>query len=161
MRGLTRFADNRMKNITIRIATDKDLPKVLELYSHPEIDGDKVLKLAEARTIFDKMKLYPDYNIYVAECADEIVGTFSLAIMDNICHSGAKSGLIEAVVVSENCQGQGVGKQMMDFAIEACRAKSCYKVELSSNIKRDMAHKFYEKIGFKFHGYSFLTEIKE
>ena len=146
--------------MTIRIATDKDLPKVLELYSHPEIDNGNVLSLTEAQAIFDKMKLYPDYNIYIAECADKIVGTFSLAILDNISHMGSKSGIIESVVVSQDMQGQGIGKQMMDFAIEVCRKKSCYKVELSSNLKREMAHKFYEKIGFKFHGYSFLTETK-
>ena len=144
----------------IRIATNEDLPEVLNLYSHPEIDDGHVLELKEAKSIFEKMKSYPDYNIYVAEIDNQIVGTFALAIMDNLAHMGAKSGLIEDVVVSQSFERQGIGKKMMEFAIELCKEKSCYKVCLSSNLKRQNAHKFYDSIGFKVHGYSYLTELK-
>ena len=144
----------------IRIATDEDLPGILELYSQPELDNKQVLDKNEAKTIFDKMKLYPDYHVYVAEIDGKIVGTFALAIMDNLAHMGSKSGLVEDVVVSQQLQGQGIGKQMMKFAVEICKEKSCYKVCLSSNLKRQNAHKFYESIGFKIHGYSFLMELE-
>jgi len=50
-------------------------------------------------------------------------------------------------------------QEMMQFAIATCREKSCYKVCLSSNLKRENAHQFYEGIGFRKHGYSFLTEL--
>lgn len=143
----------------IRIAEEKDLPKILELYSQPAMDDKQVLEINEARTIFNKMKSYPDYHIYVAEMDDKIVGTFALAIMDNLAHMGSKSGLIEDVVVSQSLQDQGIGKQMMKYAIGLCKEKSCYKVCLSSNLKRQNAHKFYENIGFKIHGYSFLMEL--
>ena len=79
--------------------------------------------------------------------------------MDNLAHMGSKSGLIEDVVVSQALHGQGIGKQMIAFAIQTCKEKSCYKVCLSSNLKRKNAHKFYENIGFKIHGYSFLMEL--
>ena len=144
----------------IREATEEDLPGILELYSHPEIDNGIVLDLKDAKQIFEKMKSYPDYHIYVAETDNKMAGTFALAILDNIAHMGAKSGLIEDVVVSLDFQRQGIGKKMMEFAIELCREKSCYKVCLSGNLKRKNSHKFYENIGFKIHGYSFLTEVK-
>jgi len=146
--------------MNIRVATDADLPEILGLYSQLDSDGEQALAMDEAKAIFGKMAQYPDYHVYVAEADGEIVGTFALAIMDNLAHRGRKSGLIEDVVVSQSSQGRGVGKQMMMFAIETCREKACYKVCLSSNLKRQNAHKFYEGIGFKIHGYSFLTELE-
>lgn len=144
----------------IRVATEEDLSEVLKLYSQLETDNSQVLEINAAKAIFDKMKLYPDYNVYVAEADGVIAGTFALAIMDNMAHMGARSGLIEDVAVSPLLQGQGIGKQMMKFAVEICRGKSCYKVCLSSNMKRKNAHQFYESIGFKIHGYSFLMELE-
>jgi len=142
----------------IRIAEEKDLPEILALYLLVE-DDDQILTVDEAKTIFNKMGSYPDYHVYVAEIDGKIAGTFALAIMDNLAHMGSKSGLIEDVVVAESFQGQGIGKQMMRFAVETCKGKSCYKVCLSSNQKRVNAHKFYENLGFKIHGYSFTMEI--
>lgn len=144
----------------IRIASEKDLPEILELYSQPDMDNKQILGIEEAKIIFNKMTLYPDYHVYVADIDGKIVGTFALAIMDNLAHVGSKSGLVEDVVVSQSLQGQGIGKQMMKYAIELCKENSCYKVSLSSNLKRQNAHSFYESIGFKIHGYSFSMELE-
>lgn len=48
---------------------------------------------------------------------------------------------------------------MMKYAIEYCKKYGCYKVSLSSNLKREKAHHFYESLGFRIHGYSFLLEL--
>jgi len=145
-------------NVLIRIAEESDLPGILELFSQPDIDDGHILELDKAGAIFNKMKLYPDYNTYVAEENGKIVGTFALAIMDNLTHMGSKSGLIESVVVLHSLQGQGIGKQMMKYAIDLCREKKCHKVCLSSGLKRLKAHEFYEGLGFEKHGYSFLLQ---
>lgn len=79
-------------------------------------------------------------------------------IMDNLAHQGAPSGIIEDVVVSERHQRQGIGKAMMQYAMQVCQERGCYKVSLSSNLKRAKAHRFYESLGFQKHGYSFLVE---
>jgi GNAT superfamily N-acetyltransferase len=44
---------------------------------------------------------------------------------------------------------------MMDEAAAIARGKGCYKLILSSNLKREAAHAFYESLGFERHGYSF------
>jgi len=150
-----------MKNdLIIRTAEEKDLLEILKLYSQPDMDNNRILELSDAKIIFNKMKSYPDYHVYVAEVNEIIIGTFALAILDNLAHMGSKSGLIEDVVVSQPHQGQRIGKRMMEFAIEICRDKSCYKVCLSSNLKRQNAHAFYENIGFRKHGYSYLMELE-
>ena len=143
----------------IRVATGQDLPGILALYTQPGVDDGQALSVSEAEAIFARMRSYPDYRVYVAEADGEIAGTFALAILDNLAHAGARSALIEDVAVAPALQGRGIGKEMMRFAMDICREKSCYKVSLSSNLKRQNAHKFYEGLGFQIHGYSFLTEL--
>jgi len=108
----------------IRIAAEQDLPGILEVYAQPGMDGEQVLSVNDAKVIFDRMVSYPDYHVYVAEMDGKIVGTFALAIMDNLAHMGRKSGLIEDVAVSRTLQGQRIGREMMRFAIETCREKA-------------------------------------
>lgn len=143
----------------IRKATETDIPAILHLYAQLERGGENTLSLLEAVEIFRRIESYPDYHIYIAIQQGEILGTFSMAIMDNLAHLGARSGLIEDVVVDGKHRGQGIGKEMMRYAMDLCREKACYKVSLSSNIYREDAHRFYESLGFKIHGFSFQMEL--
>ena len=141
-------------------ATAADLPCVLRLYAENEITPDDVLQSSDAREIWERFSAYPDYKLYVARIAGEIVGTFALLIMDNLAHRGAKSGVVEDVIVGRKFQERGIGKQMMRFALARCRDAGCYKLSLSSDLKRTSAHAFYEALGFVKHGYSFIAELK-
>jgi GNAT superfamily N-acetyltransferase len=141
--------------IKIMEAKKKDLPFILKLYAVKDIDAGNVLPIKKAEQIFSNMRSYPNYKIYIAVFNSKTVGTYSLAIMDNIAHLGKSSGLVEAVVVDETMRSKGIGKQMMKHALRICKANNCYKMNLSSNLKRKRAHHFYQKLGFKRHGISF------
>ena len=65
----------------------------------------------------------------------------------------------DAVIVTAEYRNQGIGKQMMQTAFQLSAAAGCYKVMLSSNLKRDRAHQFYQSLGFKQHGWSFSLEL--
>jgi GNAT superfamily N-acetyltransferase len=135
-----------------------DLPRLLELYALLDFGPSKKLSLEEARLQFLHYRKYPDYRIYVAELAGVIVGTFALIIIDSVAHGGMPFGIVEDVVVARDCQGKGVGQNMMQFAMARCNDKGCYKLALSSHLKREEAHKFYESLGFEKHGFSFLIQ---
>jgi len=143
----------------IRKAEEKDLPSILALYSEIDLVKEESLSLKRAQAIFSRIRSYPNYNIYITIEEREIVGTFALLIMDNLAHNGAPSGLIEDMAVREDWQGKGIGKQMMEYAMQICKEAACYKLALSSNVIREKAHKFYESLGFKKHGYSFAVDI--
>jgi GNAT superfamily N-acetyltransferase len=146
-------------NLTIRTAEKPDLPAICRLYAQPDFDNGKLLPLDKAEKLFDQIQSYPNYHIYVALNGTDIVGTFELLIMHNLGHQGASSGIVEDVVVDAAWQGKGVGKAMMRFAIECCRKAGCYKIALSANLKRKDAHRFYELLGFKKHGFSYVVEL--
>ena len=130
------------------------------MYGQLEVDAGDVLSIEEARAVVQRFRAYPDYKLYVACLDAAVVGTFALLIMDNLAHRGARSAVVEDVVVVAAHQGRGIGRQMMRFALERCREAGCYKMALSSNRRRAAAHRFYESLGFVRHGYSFSMEME-
>jgi ribosomal protein S18 acetylase RimI-like enzyme len=145
--------------VVIRPADDADLEAVLGLYAQPGYDDGRMLSLADARKMLARFKSYPDYTLYVATHDGAIVGTFALLIMDNFGHLGTPSAVVEGVVVAPHMQSRGIGQIMMDFARDRSTEKGCYKVVLSSNVKRERAHAFYERLGYRIYGYSFRLDV--
>jgi GNAT superfamily N-acetyltransferase len=145
--------------LRIRPATAADLPAVLSLYAQPEMDDGDVLPVAEAERLFERFSIYPDYTLYIAEDGPQVVGTFALLVMDNLGHLGARSAIVEDVMVSPDRHGNGIGQTMMRFAATTAAAKGCYKLMLSSGAKRARAHAFYEQLGFERHGVSFRLDL--
>jgi len=141
--------------VVIREALEQDLPQVLALYAQPGLDDGHTLTVEQAKQHYRRFKQYPNYRLFVAEWNSEIVVTFALLIMDNLAHVGTPSGVVEDVVVMVEHQGKGIGRRMMEAALAKCRESGCYKMALSSNLKREAAHAFYESLDFEKHGYSF------
>ena len=142
--------------LEIQQVTSKDLPLLNQLYT--EIDEESPLSLPHVEQIFEQIKQYPNYQIYIAWLKGEAVGTFSLLFIPMILHD-SKSALIDAVVVTSTYRHQGIGKAMMQEALKLSREAGCYKAMLSSNLKRTVAHQFYESLGFKQQGWSFSLEL--
>ncbi len=148
-------------DIKIRKAKDKDLSSILQLYAHLGMDDGSILTLKQALKIFGRIQTYPDYNLYIAVAKGKVIGTFALLVMDNLGHTGTRSGVVEEVVVHPDYRRRGIGGRMMKFAVDYCRKRDCYKMALSSNVQREDAHRFYEALGFKKHGYSFIVEFAD
>lgn len=145
-------------NFSIRQATIDDVPSILNIYA-AALDNNKVLAIEDAKKIFIKQSQYPDYHVFLAELDNEAVGTFALLVMENMAHMGTPSAVVEDVGVLPGLQGKGIGKKMMEYALNYAKEKGCYKMSLSSNLRREQAHQFYESLGFKKHGFSFLMEL--
>jgi GNAT superfamily N-acetyltransferase len=79
--------------------------------------------------------------------------------MENIGHMGSPSAIVESVAVAPDAQGMGVGKALMAHALAIAAANNCYKLALSSNIRRTSAHAFYDRLGFQRHGVSFVVPL--
>ena len=147
------------ESLTFRVASRQDLPHILDLYARA-LDG-RALPVAEAEQLFERIRRYPDYQLYLAEYDGRLAGTFALLIMDNLGECGTPSGVVEDVVVEPEFQRRGVGRAMMQHALSLCRQKGCYKMMLSSNLARTAAHAFYESLGFEKHGYSFRIDTEQ
>jgi N-acetylglutamate synthase-like GNAT family acetyltransferase len=131
----------------VRKATIIDLPKILELYKelNPE---DEELDLVTAQSIWKNSESKNSVTYLVAFDNNDIVGTCNIAIIDNLTRSGRPYAIIENVITSVKSRRKGIGKELIEKAVELAQSSNCYKVILLSSSKRSEAHKFYESIGF-------------
>ena len=90
----------------------------------------------------------PRQRLLVAERGGAVVGSVTLIVVPNLTHDGKPYGIIENVVVREDARRGGIGAALMRAAIAAAREAGCYKVALTSNLRRTDAHSFYEWLGF-------------
>jgi ribosomal protein S18 acetylase RimI-like enzyme len=143
--------------LLLREATADDLPAVLALYAQPGLNDSQVLPLERAREVFAQFARYPSYRLFVA-CneAGHVLGSYALLVMHNLAHLGTPSAIVEDVVVDLHCRGRGIGRRMMEHARSLAHEAGAYKLALSSNLKRERAHAFYDSLGFQRHGISFV-----
>lgn len=137
---------------TIRLATESDLPRLIELYGQLEFDASRETVgspiLPSYQKAFDEIAGDPRQQLFVIEAEGSVVGTACLIIVPNLTHQGRPYAIVENVVVEAGSRSSGYGEQLMRHVIERARSAGCYKVALTSNQQRLEAHRFYEKLGF-------------
>lgn len=143
--------------IWVRVAGKSDIAVVTQLLAQMDA-GEAPMPVTRAERIFRQMSRYPDYRCYLAFDGDAPVGTFTLLMFDALVHGGTREALVDGVVVTPERRGQGIGKLMLAEAMRIARESGCYKLALSSNKKREDAHRFYESLGFQRHGVSFAID---
>ncbi len=146
--------------ITIREATEKDIPCILELYRQLTIttsptEQNYSANLDVYQRAFSKIKAFTGCELLVAEEISEVVGTIVLIIVPNLSHKALPWAAVENVVVDERYRRQGIGRLLMDYATARAREAGCYKIQLISDKRRTEAHKFYRTLGYKASGHGF------
>ena len=150
----------QMPTVEVRVAGAADLPAIMRILAESGIDGGESFTLEEAREHWERIRKRPGFRLFIAALDGEIAGTYSLLIMEKLGKRGTPAGVVEDVAVAPAQQGRGIGRAMMEHAREQCRRAGCYKLALSSNLKRGDAHRFYESLGFERHGYSFAVFLR-
>ncbi len=151
-----------MPNATIEIkpATADDAHTLIMLLAEMDDSPTRpILGIDGARKIMAKMAAYPHFHAYLVLADGVAVGTFSLLVFGSLTHEGAHQAVLDAVVIRRAYRNQGIGSVMLEEACRIAADAGCYKISLSSNLKREDAHRFYETYGFKQHGVSFSLPL--
>ena len=136
----------------IRRAVVKDLPSIIQMLADdpigreredPAVPPDPAYQAAFEAIMTDQHQL-----LVVATIEEEVVGTLQLTFIPGLARKGAWRGQIEAVRVSRSRRSTGLGQQLFDWAIDECRACGCALVQLTTDVDRPDAHRFYERLGF-------------
>lgn len=96
--------------------------------------------LADAQT--------PPSDVLVAEADGEVVGVAQLIVFRHVQVHGAWCAELESVHVRADRRGNGIGAVLVETAIERARSLRCHRVQLTSNMERRDAHRFWEQMGF-------------
>jgi GNAT superfamily N-acetyltransferase len=92
------------------------------------------------------------------ERSGEVLGLLSVHQFAAL-HDDAPVALITALVVAERARGLGVGRQLVDRAIDTARLWGCTRLIVTTHVRRADAHAFYEHIGFELTGRRYVKTL--
>lgn len=140
-------------NLKLRSATRQDLTEIVRMLSDDFLGSQRERyedPLPESYLkAFDEIDADKNNELIVAEIESEIVGTLQITFTPSISFQGGKRATVESVRVNEKFRGQGIGKEMMKWAIERAKQENCISMQLTTNSERTDAHRFYENLGFE------------
>lgn len=99
-------------------------------------------------------------SVLVAEIDGEVIGCLSTSMMI-VLHRPAPVGRISMLVVDERLRGKGVGAQMIAAAEKLLAGKGCQLVEVTSNLRRVDAHRFWERNGYERTSARFAKQVRD
>ncbi|MEV6682653.1 GNAT family N-acetyltransferase [Streptomyces erythrochromogenes] len=134
----------------IRPATEADLPAIVAMLADDPLGATRESPedLAPYRTALERLSCDPNQHVVVAVRAGRVVGTLQLTIIPGLSRKGATRAIIEGVRVHADERGSGLGTRFIEWAIEKSRSENCTLVQLTSDVTRTDAHRFYERLGF-------------
>jgi GNAT superfamily N-acetyltransferase len=97
-------------------------------------------------------------KVLVAELDGRAIGCLSTSTM-TVLHRPAPVGRISMMVIAEDLRGQGIGAKLVAAAERTLRDKGCQLVEVTSNLRRTDAHRFWERIGYDRTSVRFAKDI--
>ena len=101
-----------------------------------------------------------DDRVFVAvdERAGDVLGMLSVHQFHGL-HDNAPVALITALVVADRARGLGAGKSLVDRAAETAREWGCTRLMVTTHVRREAAHAFYEHIGFELTGRRYVKTL--
>jgi ribosomal protein S18 acetylase RimI-like enzyme len=137
----------------LRLANIEDLPAIIRL-----IADDFLGRQRENFTeplhenyikAFRQIEADPNNELVVGEIDGAIIATLQLTYIPSLSFQGGKRCTVESVRVDEQFRGQGIGRELMIWAIDRAKEKGCVSMQLTTHNERKRAHRFYENLGFK------------
>jgi ribosomal protein S18 acetylase RimI-like enzyme len=98
---------------------------------------------------FGEIDADPNNELIVGELDGKVVGMLQLTFTPSISFQGSRRCTVESVRVDSELRGHGIGREMMHWAIERAHERGCRSMQLTTNLDRVDAHRFYERLGFK------------
>ena len=137
-----------------RKATEKDVSTIVGMIADDELgkkrENFKNPLPAEYLKAFEKIRSDENQELIVVENEDlEVVGTLQLSFIQYLTYRGGIRAQIEAVSIRKDKRGQGIGKEMFQWAIVRAKERNAHLLQLTTDKKRPEAITFYEDLGFK------------
>ena len=139
--------------VQIRSATYNDLPQIVEMLADDPLGKQREQFITPLPKTYQQAfnAINEDLNneLIVAQKDDDVVGVLQLTFIPYLTYKGGWRLLVEGVRVDSRFRGCGIGKQLLQYAIEKAKQKKCVIVQLTTDKSRIDTHRFYENLGFK------------
>lgn len=133
-----------------RQATSKDIPDIVALLADDILGQQREAPNLQAYEVaFEKMQNQQGNYITLMLDKNSICGCYQMTIIHGLSRAGASRAHIEGVRIHQHYRGQGLGEKLFQHAIDEAKASNCQLVQLTSDLNRPDAIRFYEKLGFE------------
>lgn len=139
----------------IRKASCNDCKEIFKIINELEYN---TLNHLEFKKVFDLLINSKILTIFVAEIDDKIVGNLNLRIEPQLHHMANVAEVVK-LAVDSNYRNQKIGSKLFTHAIKYAKNKDCVVINVSSNIKRKDAHRFYQHQGMEITHYTLTKKI--
>ncbi|GLY31756.1 GNAT family N-acetyltransferase [Kineosporia sp. NBRC 101731] len=139
-----------MTDLQFRRAALPDVPAIVGLLADDRLGAQREspddLPLYEKA--FTRVEQDAGQLLVVGERDGTVLATAQLTFIPGLSRRGATRAIVEAVRVSSTERGSGLGSALMRWIIDECRSRGCHLVQLTSDLTRPDAHRFYRRLGF-------------
>ncbi len=88
-------------------------------------------------------------DVLVALEGGEVVGVAQVVVFAHFQRAGGRCAEVESVHVRADRRSRGIGAALLAAAEGLARDRGCYRIQLTSNVTRFDAHRFYERQGYE------------
>ncbi len=138
--------------IVIRKAVAADVAAIVAMLADDALGAkreDASLPLRDSyRNAFAAIDADRNQLLAVVEQEGEIIGCMQISFIPGLSRMGMWRGQIESVRIASHIRGGGIGRRMIEWAIEQCRERGCGLVQLTTDKSRSDALRFYQSLGF-------------
>jgi GNAT superfamily N-acetyltransferase len=134
-----------------RAAARVDLPAIVALLNHEDTAvaphtvtvDDAYLRAFEAVDGDDRNEM-----LVLDEGDGTVLAYLQITYIPGLGRHGSERALIEGVRVRPDRRGAGLGRSLLEHAMDRARDRGCALVQLTSHKRRTAAHRFYLSLGF-------------
>lgn len=128
-----------------------DLPAIIALLADDEIGAARETPddREPYEASFGAIDADPNQLLAVGERGGQVVATVQVTFIPGLSRRGTWRAQIEGVRVASSARGAGLGESLVRWAIEQARGRGCALVQLTSDTRRQQAHRFYGRLGFE------------
>lgn len=140
-------------SVNFRDAVMADLPQIIAMLADDalarEREANTAAVLQSHTSAFSAIENDPKHELIVGTLDDDVIAVLQLSYLPGLTYKGGWRAQIEGVRVARSHHSKGIGKQLIQHAIERASSKQCVLVQLTTDQRRKQALNFYARLGFE------------
>ncbi len=143
-----------MSGLRVRPASLQDADAIASLVTQLGYPSD----VAQVAARIELVKTDPDIRALVAEREGQVIGMIGLMVFPAF-HRDGQHGYVTALVVDAAVRDSGAGAALLAAGETWFRERGVSKLNLTTALHREDAHRFYEKRGYTYSGKRYTKSL--
>lgn len=125
---------------SVQLEDAAQIAKLSDLLGYPQ-------SVQTAQQRINRLKDNHEHEIYVAQVLDaRVIGWIHSFISDSLV--SGRQAIILGLIVDSDYRACGVGRLLIQSAEQWAQLQGCRRILVSSNVVRQPAHQFYQRVGY-------------